>query len=100
MIIVLKNQFHNFGTTFLKNRLGGVTPTVHKIRFKSQFFDEFPPTQSSRRKITKYIAVKIIKKESKNFTEKIFDIKEISPTITVIRKYKTEIAVFTTVNKY
>ena len=98
MLIVLKSQFHNFETIFLKTRR--VLPAVHKIQFECQFFDELPPTQSSRRKIIKYIAVKIIKKESKNFTEKIFAIKEISPTITVNSKYKTEIALFTTVNKY
>lgn len=98
MLIVLKSQFHNFETIFLKTKR--VLPAVHKIQFECQFFDELPPTKSSRRKITKYIAVKIIKKENKNFTEKFFAIKEISPTITVIRKYKTETLVFTIVNKY
>lgn len=45
MLIVLKSQFHNFETIFLKTRR--VLPAVHKIQFECQFFDELPPTKSS-----------------------------------------------------
>ena len=44
MLIVLKSQFHNFETIFLKTRR--VLPAVHKIQFECQFFDELPPTKA------------------------------------------------------